>query len=262
LSAADLRAVEDWLKKLSLAPKSKSHLKNLMHVLFNAAMRWELIPYQLNPMSLVRVKDGSKRMREPRILSVDEFRKILEHISEPFRTMCIVAMCMGLRVSEVLGLKWCDIDWEGSRIGIRQSYVYGKSGAVKTPASQRWMPLDDSLAKKLRQHQLRRASPANKDGWIFASPDTGKPFWPGRIQENWLVPAAEKVGIGRIGWHTFRHSHSSLLHALGVDLKVQQELLRHADIRTTMNIYTHAVPEALRKANSKVVRLVLPAQVA
>jgi site-specific recombinase XerD len=49
---------------------------------------------------------------------------------------------------------------------------------------------------------------------------------------------------------------------LGVDLKVQQELLRHADIRTTMNIYTHAVPDALRTANSKVVRLVLPAQVA
>jgi integrase len=72
--------VEDWLKKLSLAPKSKSHLKNLMHVLFNAAMRWELIPYQLNPMSLVRVKDGSKRMREPRVLSVDEFLHILEHI--------------------------------------------------------------------------------------------------------------------------------------------------------------------------------------
>jgi integrase len=77
-----------------------------------------------------------------------------------------------------------------------------------------------------------------------------------------VVRVKEKVGIGRIGWHTFRHSHSSLLHALGVDLKVQQELLRHADIRTTMNIYTHTVPAALRKANSKVVRLVLPAQVA
>jgi hypothetical protein len=75
-------------------------------------------------------------------------------------------------------------------------------------------------------------------------------------------PCRGKRGIGRIGWHTFRHSHSTLLHALGVDLKVQQELLRHADIRTTMNIYTQAVPTALREANSKVVRLVVPAQVA
>ena len=63
--------------------------------------------------------------------------------------------------------------------------------------------------------------------------------------------------------HSILSSDSvGLLHALDVDLKVQQELLRHADIRTTMNIYTHAIPAALREANSKVVRLVLPAQVA
>ena len=254
--------VEDWLKKLDLAPKSKSHLKNLMHMLFNAAMRWELIPYQRNPMSLVRVKDSSKRQREPRALSVGEFRKVLESIPEPFRTMCIVAMCLGLRVSEILGLKWEDVDWDGLRLGVHRAYVYGKQGDVKTQASHRWMPLDRSLADRLREHKARFAPQAKLDEWIFANPETGKPYWPGRIQENWLVPAAQKAGISRIGWHTFRHSHSTLLHALGVDLKVQQELLRHADIRTTMNIYTHAVPTALREANSKVVRLVLPAQVA
>ena len=254
--------VEEWLKKLDLAPKSKSHLKNLMRVLFNAAMRWELIPYQLNPMSLVRVKDSSKRQQEPKALSVDEFRRVLENIPEPFRTMCIVAMCLGLRVSEILGLRWNDIDWEGLRLSVRHAYVYGKQGDVKTQASHRWMPLDRLLAERLRQHKARLAPLAKSDDWIFANPETGKPYWPGRIQENWLVPAAEKAGIGRIGWHSFRHSHSTLLHALGVDLKVQQELLRHADVRTTMNIYTQAVPKALREANSKVVRLVLPAQVA
>ena len=254
--------VEDWLKKLDLAPKSKAHLKTLMHILFNAAMRWELIPYQHNPMSLVRVKDSSKRLREPKFLTAQEFCALLEHIPEPFRTMCILAMCLGLRVSEVLGLRWTDIDWEGMRIAIRQAYVYGRQGDVKTSTSQKWMPLDRSLAEKLRQHRLRFASRRNIENWVFANPETGKPYWPGRVQENWLVPAARKIGIGRIGWHTFRHSHSTLLHALGVDLKVQQELLRHADIRTTMNIYTQAVPTALREANSKVVRLVIPAQVA
>lgn len=254
--------VEDWLKKLDLAPKSKAHLRTLMHVLFNAAMRWELIPYQHNPMSLVRVKDSSKRLKEPKFLTAQEFCALLEHIPEPFRAMCIVAMCLGLRVSEVLGLKWTDIDWDGMRIAIRQAYVYGRQGDVKTRTSQKWMPLDRSLAEKLRQHRLRFASRPNIENWVFANPETGKPYWPGRVQENWLVPAAKKLGIGRIGWHTFRHSHSTLLHALGVDLKVQQELLRHADIRTTMNIYTQAVPSALREANSKVVRLVIPAQVA
>src|SRR5260370_12468974 len=151
-------------------------LMSLMSVVFNDEMRWELIPYQLRPMSLVRVKDGSKRMREPRVVSVDEFLRISERIPEPFRTMCIVAMWMGFRVSEILGLKWCDVDWESMRIGIRESNVYGKPGSVKTPASQRWMPLDPSLANKLRQHQLRCASPANKQDWVFANPNTGKPL--------------------------------------------------------------------------------------
>jgi integrase len=88
--------VEDWLKKLTLAPKNKSHLKNLLHVLFNAAMRCELIPCQHNPMGLVRVKDSSKRLRDPNALTADEFRNVLENVSEPFRTMCIAAMCLGL----------------------------------------------------------------------------------------------------------------------------------------------------------------------
>jgi integrase len=67
-----------------------------------------------------------------------------------------------------------------------------------------------------------------------------------------------RTGLGRIGWHSFRHSYSTLLHTLHVDLKVQQELLRHSDIRTTMNIYTQAVPNAMREANSRVAEMVLP----
>src|SRR5438034_10843513 len=124
------------------------------------------------------------------------------------------------------------------------------------------MTNDRRLTDKLRQYKENSAPFANPEARTFANPETGRPHWPGRIQENGLVPAAQRAGLGRIGWHSFRHSHSTLLHALGVDLKVQQELLRHADVRTTMNIYTQAVPTALREANSKVVRLVLPAQVA
>jgi integrase len=176
-------------------------------------------------------------LKEPKLLRAQEFCALLKHIPESCRTICILAMCLGLRVSELLGLKWRDIDWDGMRIAIRHANVYCRQADVKTRASQERMPLDRSLAEKLRQHRLRFASRPNIENWVFANPATGKPYWPGRVQENWPVPAAKKLGIGRIGWHTFRHSHSTLLHALGVDLKVQQELLRHADVRTTLNNY-------------------------
>ena len=66
-------------------------------------------------------------------------------------------------------------------------------------------------------------------------------------------PAAEAAGIGKIGWHTFRHTYSTLLHALGTTPAVQKELLRHANIQTTLNLYTQAVSEAKREAASMVV---------
>jgi integrase len=205
--------VEDWLKKLALAPKSKSHLKNLMRILFNAGMRWELIPYENNPMSLVRVKDGSKRQKEPTVLSAEEFSRLLPFIPEPFRTMCIVAMCLGLRAGELLGLQWSAIDWEGSRIAIRLSYVYGRPGDVKTAASRRWMPLDPRLAESLRAHQARLVSPRNTEGWVFANPETGKPFWPGRIQENWLALRQRKQGsAGLAGIHFVTAIPHSCMH--------------------------------------------------
>jgi len=97
-------SVEQWLKGLDLAPKSKGHLKNQMRMVFNCTMRWELVPFQTNPIGLVRVKDVSKRMRQPTTLTIEQFHRVLEYIPEPYQTMCVVAGCLGLRISEVLGL--------------------------------------------------------------------------------------------------------------------------------------------------------------
>ena len=101
--------------------KGKGHLKNQMRILFNCAMRWELLPYQANPMGLVRVRDSSKRVRVPAALTIEQFQEVLLHIPEPYRTMCVVAGCLGLRISEVLGLQWCDFDWEKHQVQIRRS---------------------------------------------------------------------------------------------------------------------------------------------
>ena len=251
-------AVEQWLKGLDLAPKSKGHLKNQMRILFNCAMRWELLPYQANPMGLVRVRDTSKRVRVPAVLTIEQFQQVLLHIPEPYRTMCVVAGCLGLRISEVLGLQWCDFDWEKHQVQIRRSWVYAHIGEPKTENSKRPMPLDLALEKFLRDHRHRLPPTLQESEWVFPSKRTGMPSHPWSAARRWLLRAGEKTGVGRLGWHAFRHTYSTLLNEYGTDVKVQQELLRHADIRTTMNIYTRAVPERLREANSKVVRLLLP----
>jgi site-specific recombinase XerD len=76
----------------------------------------------------------------------------------------------------------------------------------------------------------------------------GKPRWQETILADHIKPAAVAAKIqGKVGWHTFRHTYSMVLRAHGTDVKVQQELLRHADISTTLNVYTQAVSEQSRK---------------
>lgn len=252
-------AVEEWLKTLALAPRSKSHIHNLMRVLFNCAMRWELIEIRENPMKLVRVRGASKRALAPRVITIAEFHRLLQELEEPFSTMVILDLATGLRCSELLALKWCDIVWEELTLLVRRAVVDGVVSEAKTKYSKAGMPLDPSLAELLLAWRRRSEFTGDED-WVFASPYKGgrMPWHPWGIQLRHLRPAGVLAGIGRIGWHTFRHTFRSLLDETGAPMKVQQELMRHADIRTTMNVYGKAMDESKRRAHSRIVSLVLP----
>jgi len=246
-------AVEQWMKTLSLSPKSKAHIRSLMRILFSSAMCYGFIPVSQNPMSLVRVPGCTKREKEPRVLSAEECQRVLGYLDDPWRTMALVAMCLGLRVSEILGLQWSDFDFDHNTVLVERAWVVGKVGDVKTRYSRKQIPLDPSLVNSLLSYREKYECCER----VFANPDTNRPCWAHHIQQEQLAPAGHKAKLDRIGWHTFRHTYSSMLRQLGVDVKVQQELLRHADIRTTINTYTQAMPAALRDANSKVARLVV-----
>ena len=80
------------------------------------------------------------------------------------------------------------------------------------------------------------------------------------VQQRRIKPAALRAALGPgIGWHTFRHSYRSWLDETGAPMKVQQELMRHASIQTTMNVYGAAMSETKRQANSAVVKLAIKA---
>src|SRR5450631_3263638 len=150
--------------------------------------------------------------------------------------MVMVAACLGLRASEIMGLQWGDFNWEDLTVLIRRGVVNGRTGDTKTEASQKPLPVDRRLAHSLEE-LWKRSSYKNPQDWVFSN-RTGRPRAQQDILRRHLRSAALRAGIGKIGWHTFRHSYSTMLRGAGTDIKVQQELLRHATIQSTMNIYT------------------------
>jgi integrase len=245
--------VELWLRSLPLAKSSCAKIRNLMSVLFNHGMRYEIC--NRNPIQLVR--QSAKRRRVPVILSANEVQRLLSVLGVRESTLVLLAFGTGLRMSELFGLKWNDIDFQKNEISVTRSIVFQVVGPCKTEASQKPVPLDPRLAEALhtwRRYTRYRAA----DDWVFASPAVRgqKPYWGQCLMRTIIRPAATKVGITQhIGWHTFRHTYSSLLRANRTDIKVTQELLRHASSRVTLDTYTQAVTVQKRRAQSSVIRL-------
>jgi integrase len=170
--------------------------------------------------------------------------------------MVLIAGCLGLRVSEIVGLQWGDFDFPGFTLLIQRSVVHGRVGDVKTEYSRDSVPLDMAVVEALMLHKERSFS--TPEGWLFANPATGRPYHQEQIQKRYIRKAGFATGIGGdIGWHTFRHSYRSWLDETGAPLTVQKELMRHASIQTTMNIYGKAMTDSKRQAHSKVVEMVL-----
>ena len=238
-------AVESWLESLPKSDQLKAHLRGLFHTLFEFAIKCEYL--DKNPVD--RIRQSRKRLKTPKVLSPAEFQALVGQLREPVKTMVLVVGGLGLRVSELLGLKWADVDWDNLTITIQRSLSEGVIGETKTEGSHAALPLTADLAEVLLKHRAGAVYQADSD-FIFAGP-SGKPPWPDGILADHLKPAAIKAGIGPIGWHVFRRTFSTILHSVGTPLVVQKELLRHSDIRTTMNIYTQGIPADKRVAVDK-----------
>jgi integrase len=251
------RPVELWLQTLEISPKSRVHIRGLISRLWDFAMWRGDVATQRNPMELVTIKGATKRIRQPRSLTVAEFQKFIQHLDEPFRTMAVVCVCFGLRISECLALKWSDVDWLNGKLRVERGIVRQQVGDVKTVYSQKSMSIDNNLLDALKAwKQMTEFS--NADDWIFASPlQLGRLPWSYPWVWRVFQKAASDAGIGKLGTHTMRHSYRSWLDAVGAPIAVQQKLMRHSDIRTTLNVYGDVVTDEMTQAQSKVAGLAL-----
>jgi integrase len=246
--------VESWLRGLPLAKSSCAKIRNLMSVLFNHACRYEL--FDRNPMYLVR--QSAKRRKPPTVLVPGEIKALVDQLDIRERTLVLLAASTGLRQSEMFGLKWSDIDFEQKNMYVTRSIVYGVVGPCKTESSQRPVPIHPMLAEALL-HWKRGARYTQPEDWVFASKRFRgrRPIWGQAVLRKFIRPVAQRIGIEkRFGWHTFRHTYSTLLRSVGKEFKVMQELLRHSTLRSTLDVYTQVVTPAKHAAQAAVVSLV------
>lgn len=255
--------IEQWLNGLetvrgeerAASPMYKAQVRNLMHLLFERAMAWGHLQIDRNPMELVRIRNSSKRVKEITTLTLEQYQALLADDELPLlvKTIIQVAAGLGLRISEILGLRWEDFNWETNTVHIRRSVVGGQKYATKTAGSAQKLPVHESIASALR---VWRDSVPPVDGWLFGSVRTRMPYDRDSLRASYLQPAGERIGVDGLGWHAFRHTYRSMMRQNGESLETQKGLMRHSRISTTIDTYGgDDNVERLRPANSKVVEI-------
>lgn len=249
-------AVEEWLDSIKRAKGTRAKIRNIMSAIFHHAMRYEWV--DRNPIKLVR--QSAKREKVPEVLELFELQVLLSKLFVRERTLALLDAATGLRVSELLALRWSDVDFESLELNVTRSIWHQVVGNCKTEASAKPVPMDSYMAEDLLRWR-RQSDYASDDDFVFASETMkGKqPYWPDNLMKRHIRPVARANGINKnIGWHTFRHSFGTLLKANGEDVKTVQELLRHANSRITLDVYTQALSTNKRAAQSKVVKMMVP----
>ncbi len=158
-----------------------------------------------------------------------------------------ISVLTGLRIGEILALRWKRIDLLGATLEVAETYSSGEFGPPKTKSSRRVIPISSALRRVLED---QRAG-TNPEDLVFQTPK-GTPLSDKNLYNRELAPACDQIGQPRISWHSFRHTHATLLHANGEFLKTAQALLGHSDLETTLNVYTHTLSDSQRDAVERV----------
>ncbi|GAB2565135.1 tyrosine-type recombinase/integrase [Kribbella endophytica] len=227
-----------------------------------AAVREEVL--QRNVAKLVQVEGAQYDTNRG---ATEEQARLLMKAAKPTRlyALFVLALFMGLRRGELLGLKWEDIDWAEKTVEIRRTLqrVDGALQAVspKTRKSRRTVPLIELCLEVLRTHKREQAKERLlagekwvDTGYIFTT-EIGTPIEPDNLRRTWY-PLRVEAGLGEMRFHDLRHSCVTLLLRLGVPPHIVQAIVGHADVQVTMAIYAHASLEDQRKALAQLAELV------
>jgi integrase len=199
----------------------------------------------------------------------DQVRRLLAHVHEhdpDFATYLWLAASTGARRSQLLGLRWAEVDLRHAAIGFARAYVDGPSGrvlrATKTHRTYR-VAIDQATIERLVEHRRRAEARAHLNGvaladsaFMFSAQRDGSAPWsPNRVTKQFICHV-RRCGVGRFRLHDLRHFMATQMLRHGVAVLTVAQRLGHARASTTLNVYGHCIPGADRDAARFITRLI------
>jgi integrase len=221
-------------------------MRTTLSKVMQAAVEWGFI--EGNPARGCRLtRRGPTKQRV--FLEPHQVQQLGAALTEPCRSVVLVAVLTGLRIGEILALRWGRVDFVRNNIAVEESYS-GRFGPPKTRSSRRTVPISSALHAVLQAQQTRCKSTGEGD-LVFAT-YKGTPLSPKNLRNRVLEPTRKSLGLPQLSWHTFRRTHATWLGESQVPPRIAQSILGHADVSMTLNVYTEVVPESQRIALEKV----------
>ena len=249
----------------ALNPTTVSHHHTCLHRALKMALKWGLI--SRNPADAVTPPRPQRS--EIHTMNEDDITRFLEAAkATPYYVLFYQALFTGMRRSELLALRWCDIDLLLCQAHITRTLHHLRTGEIvirapKSAKGRRMVALSPSAALLLQEHSDRQAAqrailgiPLKDDDLVFSDFE-GKPLLPDTVSHVW-AKLVKRAGLEGIRFHDARHTHASLMLKQGVHPKVVQERLGHATISTTLDLYSHIAPGLQEAAAVGFDKMVLP----
>ncbi len=237
--------------------ESVDKIRDVLSSVLGSAVRYTLLVK--NPAEGIRLPRKKRGKKIKPWITRTQFESLIQLIPEPYATMVFVAIFTGLRVSELIGLRWNDV-LEDS-IVIDERCCRGDWGAPKSDASNDTIPVNKAVIERI--HRLKtmtvdvRAGRATRhykvvksDGpgdLVFQSVSTGATMRDNNILKRHIKPAARKLGLDFVNWRCLRTSYATWLKEAKADVKDAQKLMRHSRASTTLDIYQQHIPESQRR---------------
>lgn len=244
--------IQELLNQLFAEGKSNSYIR-LTRVVLRSSFNYAIRPLgyiKENPVTHTIIPKGSPKPRKRTIVTKEKLQKILDRFEGTgFYLPIMIAYYSGLRIGEVYGLTWEDIDFKNNTIKVRRQLKQYKGefyfSDLKNTSSERDVIVSEKLMKELRkaleqqQAERRALGPAYKDTWDLVNAKTGGGFYSVNSFGYANRKIKEDLGIYDFDFHSLRHTHATMLIEAGADIKDVSVRLGHSNIETTLQIYTH-----------------------